>query len=116
RAQNQVLSGLLAFTRTTLELKANDQTEPVESEYVSANYFDMLAVNAARGRTFSVEEDGSAGTQPVVMVSDALWRRRFGADPNLIGQTITLNGFPLTVIGVPPPEFNRMILEEPATI
>jgi putative ABC transport system permease protein len=116
RTQNQVLSGLLAFTRTKLELKANDQTESVETEYVSANYFDMLGVKAARGRAFSDEEDGAAGTQPVVMVSDAFWRRRYGADPNLIGQTITLNGFPLTVIGITPPEFNGMILEEPAEI
>ena len=116
RAQNQVLSGLLAFTRTKLELNAKDQAEPVESEYVSANYFDVLGVKAARGRTFSLEEDGAPGTQPVVVVSDAFWRRRFGADPNLIGQTITLNNFPLTVIGITPPEFTGMTLEEPAEI
>ena len=116
RAQNQVLAGLLAFTRTKLELNAKDQIERVESEYVSANYFDVLGVRAAHGRSFSPEEDSAASTQPVVVVSDAFWRRRFGADPNLIGQTVTLNGFPLTVIGIAPPEFTGMILEEPAEI
>ncbi|MFY9609355.1 MAG: ABC transporter permease [Blastocatellia bacterium] len=116
RAQNEVFSGLLAFTTTELELDLNNQTERVASEYVSGNYFDVLGVRTARGRAFSEEEDRAPGTQPVVVVSDAFWRKRFGADPNLIGQTITLNGFPLTVIGVAAREFNGMILEEPTEI
>ena len=116
RAQNQVLSGLLAFNKTQLELNTKDQIERVESEYVSANYFDVLGVNAGHGRTFSPEEDSTERAQPVVVVSDAFWHKRFGADPNLIGQTITLNGFPLTVVGIAPPEFTGMILEEPSEI
>jgi predicted permease len=116
RAQNQVLSGLLAFTTTQLELKTNDRIERVSGEYVSGNYFDVLGVRAARGRTFSPEEDRTPGTQPVVVVSDGFWRRRFNADPNLIGQTVTLNNIPLTVIGVAPPSFNGMILEEPTEV
>ncbi|MEK6300040.1 MAG: ABC transporter permease [Acidobacteriota bacterium] len=116
RSQNEVFSGLLAFNTAELELKTHDQIERVASEFVSGNYFDVLGVSAARGRTFSPEEERAPGTQPVVVVSDAFWRNRFGADPNLIGQTITLNGFPLTVIGVAPREFNGMILEEPTDI
>ncbi len=116
RAQNQVLSGLLAFTTTQLEFKTNDRVERVSGEYVSGNYFDVLGVRAARGRTFSPEEDRAPGTQPVAIVSDGFWRRRFGADPNLIGQTIMLNNIPLTVIGVAPPSFNGMILEEPTEV
>ena len=83
---------------------------------MSGNYFDVLGVSAARGRTFSAEEDGAPGSQPVVVVSDAFWRSRFAADPNLIGQTITLNGFPLTVIGIAARDFNGMILEEPTQL
>ncbi|MCG3161862.1 MAG: hypothetical protein JMDDDDMK_03077 [Acidobacteria bacterium] len=116
RAQNQVLSGLLAFATTQLELKTNDRIERVSGEYVSGNYFDVLGVGAARGRTFSPEEDRTPGAQPVAVVSDGFWRRRFGADPNLIGRTITLNNIPLTVIGVAPPSFNGMILEEPTEV
>jgi putative ABC transport system permease protein len=116
RAQNQVFSDLLAFAETPLELKNNDRIERVSGEYVSGNYFDALGVRAARGRTFSPEEDRAPGTQPVVVVSDGFWRRRFGADPSLIGRTITLNNIPLTVIGVAPPSFNGMILEEPAEV
>ncbi|MGE0130010.1 MAG: ABC transporter permease [Blastocatellales bacterium] len=116
RARNQVLSGLLAFTTTELELKTNDRVERVPGEYVSGNYFDVLGVGAARGRTFSPEEDRAPGTQPVAVVSDGFWRKRFGADPNLIGRTITLNNIPLTVIGVAPPSFIGMILEEPTEV
>jgi putative ABC transport system permease protein len=116
RAQNQVLSDLLVFAETQLELKNNDRIERVSGEYVSGNYFDALGVRAARGRTFSPEEDRAPGAQPVVVVSDGFWRRRFGADPSLIGQTIALNNVQLTVIGVAPPNFNGMILEEPAEV
>jgi predicted permease len=116
RAQNHVFSDLLAFTTTQLEFKTNDRIERVSGEYVSGNYFDALGVGVARGRTISREEDRSVGAQPVVVVSDGFWRRRFGADPNLIGRTITLNDVPLTVIGVAPPSFNGMILEEPTEV
>ncbi len=116
RAQNQVFSGLLAFTTTQLEFDTDDRIERVAGEYVSGNYFDVLGVRAARGRTFSPEEDRAPGTQPVAVVSDGFWRRRFGADPNLIGRMITLNNIPLTVIGVAPPSFNGMILEEPTEV
>jgi predicted permease len=116
RLQNEVFSGLLAFMTTELELKINDQAERVSSEYVSGNYFDVLGVNAAQGRTFSPDEDSGPGAQPVVVVSDAFWRKRFAADPKMIGQTVTLNGFPLTVIGIAPRDFSGMVLEEPTEI
>ena len=116
RAQNEVLSGLLAFTKTQLEMNTRDLVERVESEYVSTNYFDVLGVRLGHGRSFAPEEDRAPGAQPVVVVSDAFWHKRFSADPNLIGQTITLSGFPLTVIGIAPPDFTGMILEEPTEI
>jgi predicted permease len=116
RAQNQAFSDLLAFIPTHLEFKTGDRVERVSGEYVSGNYFDALGVGAARGRTFSPEEDRAPGAQPVVVVSDGFWRRRFDADPNLIGRTITLNDVPLTVIGVAPPSFNGMVLEEPVEV
>jgi macrolide transport system ATP-binding/permease protein len=116
RSQNQVFSGLLAFSRTQLELRMNDRIERVASEYVSSNYFEVLGVNAAHGRTFSPEEDKTAGSQPVVVVSDSFWRKRFAGSRDLIGQTITLNGLPLTVAGIAAPNFNGMLLEEPTEI
>lgn len=116
RDQNDVFSGMFAFTRTQLELNTTDQTEQLESEYVSSNYFEVLGVKASLGRVFSGEEDLNARPAPVVMLSDAFWRTHFAADPSAIGKSITLNNVPLTVIGVAPPEFGGMILEEPAAI
>src|SRR4029453_11214716 len=61
RDKNEVFDGMYAFNRTQLELNSNDQTEMVESEYVSNNYFNVLGVRPALGSTFSPEEDSAAG-------------------------------------------------------
>ena len=116
RAQNSVFSGLLAFSRTQLELDVNDRVERVASEYVSTNYFDVLGVSAAQGRTFAPDEETTPGTQPVVVVSDSFSRKRFGVKSNPIGQTLILNSIPLVVVGVTPPNFNGMMLEEPTEV
>jgi hypothetical protein len=87
----------------------------VKCEYVGGNYFDVLGVAAAEGRTFAPDEDGSAGSQPVVVVSENFRRRRFG-DKSPIGISLTLNNVPLTIVGVAPAEFHGMVLEEPTDI
>ena len=115
RAQNNVFSGLAAFTRTELEMAAGSQTERVPAEYVSGNYFDVLGIQAARGRTFLPEEDKTPGSQPVVVVSDAFSRKQFGNNDPL-GQKITLNGIPLTVAGVAPANFTGTMLERATDI
>ena len=115
RTQNNVFSGMLAFARTELELTGGSQKERVPGEYVSGNYFDLLGVQAAHGRTFLPEEDKTPGSQPVVVVSDAFSRKHF-AGQNPIGQKITLNGIPLTVAGVAPENFTGMMLERPTDI
>ena len=116
RTQNNVFDGLLAFNRTELELTSGAGTERVTSEYVSGNYFDVLGIQAARGRTFLPEEDRTPGSQPVVVVSDAFTRKHFGAGQDPVGQKITLNGFPLTVVGVAPANFSGMMLEQPTEL
>lgn len=116
RTQNTVFSGLLGFNRTELELTTNEGIERVDSEFVSGNYFDVLGIQAARGRTFSPDEDKTPGTQPVVVISEAFRRNHFASNQDPIGQKITVNGFPLTVIGVAPENFTGMILEEPTAL
>src|SRR5256714_907294 len=116
RALNESLSGLLAFANARLELKTNDGVERVSSEYVSGNYFEVLGISAVRGRTFSPEEDQAAGTQPVAVVSDSFWRKRYGADAKLVGQKIVVNNLPLTVIGIAPADFNGMVVERPTEL
>ena len=116
RTQNNVFSGLLAFNRTELELTTGSGTERILSEYVSGNYFDVLGIRAARGRTFLPEEDQTPASQPVVVVSDAFTRKYFGAGQDPLGQKIMLNGFPLTVVGVAPARFTGMVLERPTEL
>jgi putative ABC transport system permease protein len=109
RDQGEVFSGLAAYGLQTFKLGGGDKVEPVFGEAVSGNYFDVLGVKAFSGRTFLPEEDQTPGSHPVAVISHGLWRRRFGADPALIGKTITLNNQALTVIGVAPPQYTGMI-------
>ena len=109
REQGEVFSGLAAYSLRTFKLGGADEMEQVIGEVVSGNYFDLLGVKPSSGRAFLPEEDRTPGSHPVVVISDGLWRRRFGADPALIGKTITINNQALTVIGVAPPQYTGMI-------
>jgi predicted permease len=90
--------------RPTDYLSDENQTDYIRSVMVSADFFRVLGVQPSRGRAFTSEEDSPAG-EPVVVLSDGLWRRRFGADTDVIGRTITINSLTYTVIGIMPPDF-----------
>jgi predicted permease len=109
RDRNEVFSGLIGYSQAALSLNANGQSERIDGMIVTGNYFSMLGVDTARGRGFSPEEDRTPDTHPVVVVSYGCWQRRFGADPKLIDQTISLNGYPFTVIGIAPAEFTGTV-------
>jgi len=72
---------------------------------VSANYFSVLQVPAVLGRTFSPDEDRSAGSAPVLVISHAYWKTRFGGTRSIIGRSVVVNGVPLTIVGVAPQSF-----------
>jgi macrolide transport system ATP-binding/permease protein len=105
RDQNKVLSGLIAHQVLPLNLGRSEKPERVWGAIVSGNYFDVLGVRALIGRTFLPEEDRTPNTHPVVVIGYGLWERRFGADPNVLGRTITLNEHDFTIIGVAPKDF-----------
>ncbi len=71
----------------------------------TASYFSTLGVRALRGRTFLPEEDRTAGAQPVIVISERLWRRRFGSDPAALGTSVRVNSASCTIVGVLPAEF-----------
>jgi predicted permease len=77
------------------------EPEQVRGAAVSGNLFDVLRLRAVAGRTIQPEDD-HPGAEPVVVLGEGYWRRKFGADPALIGQALTLNGIKRTVIGVVP--------------
>src|ERR1022692_3130834 len=85
----------------SVTLTGSGQPEQIQGVRVSASYFDIFGVQAALGRTFATDED-QLGKSQVVVLCHRLWENRFGADPSIIGRTLTLSGKPCTVIGVMP--------------
>ncbi len=108
REQTESLSGLVAYTNFFANLMRDGRSELVVGEIVSDNYFEVLGVQPALGRSFTAEEFVTEGTHPVAIVSDYMWRSRFAADPDILGQTVRLNGISYTIVGVAGPEFGGM--------
>jgi putative ABC transport system permease protein len=78
----------------------------LSSAQVTPDFFRVLRVNAAIGRTFEARDGSVTGGEPVVMLGDVVWRNRFGSDATLVGRTVALNGVAHTVIGILPPGFS----------
>jgi putative ABC transport system permease protein len=104
--QNQAtsFSSLAAFRTDDFNLTNLGEPERLSGRWVTASFFQALGLNSALGRLFTAEDD-HPGAPPTVLLSDALWRRRFAGDPASIGRQITLDGRSYTVIGVLPPAF-----------
>ena len=85
--------------------RENANPELMQGAQVSSGYFDVFEVRPALGRVFTPEED-QPGAGPVAVLSNQAWKKRFGADPNIIGRSIILDQRPYRVIGVMGPEFN----------
>ena len=109
RDRNQVFSDLLCWGEASLSLTTGGQPEQLTAMLVSGNYFDVLGVQPAPGRSFLPDEDRSPGAHPVVVISHGLWQRRFGGAPDIIGQQVDLNGHAFTVIGVSPRGFTSTL-------
>jgi predicted permease len=105
RNQTTVFDNVMALRpRESFNLTGAGESERLQGRLVSANFLSTLGVKPVRGRDFLAEEDQPSAT-PVVLISHALWQRRFGADENLVGKQLTLNGQQFTVIGITPPNF-----------
>src|SRR6266542_3991120 len=108
RDHTRVFSDLIASGHTRLMLGGQtDSEEPQEiaGELVSDNYFSVLGGGVILGRTFTPEENRTPGEYPLVVLSHDLWQGRFGANPQILGQTVRLNNKPFVVIGVMAPGF-----------
>ena len=108
RDQNNVFDGLIAWGGITASINSNDQTDQVSGAIVSGNFFDVIGVRAQLGRLLSTEDDKTPGAHPVVVISQGLWKTRFGGDPNVVGRQLLLNGNTFTVIGVLPAGFDGL--------
>ena len=105
RRQMQSLDGLSAYTRTEATLTNADNPQRVRLVRASEGFFRVLGVHAVLGRTFQADEHVPRPAQ-VAVISTALWRRSFGADPSIVGRTIRVEGIARVVVGVMPAQFD----------
>jgi len=104
KSQNEVFEQMAIYQYASFSLSAGDDPVPVIGAVVSSDFFSVLRSSASLGRVFLPEEE-RPGRDQVVVISQGLWRRVFGANPNLIGQTLILNSRRITVVGVMPAGF-----------
>jgi predicted permease len=106
RDQSQSFEGVAATAGigSGVNLSGGNEPEFVSGVRVSADFFRVLGMHPLIGRDFTQDEDSPSGER-VAIFSDGLWRRRFGADPALVGKTVSINGRDYTVVGVMPPDF-----------
>jgi putative ABC transport system permease protein len=110
RDQNSVFSGLLATDEANIGIQWHNQPDLVSGELVSGNYFDVLGVRPALGRLLVPSDDQVPEANPVAVLSFGYWQRRFGSDPQMVNQSILVNGHPFTVIGIAEPGFRSVVV------
>lgn len=97
------------FTRSVLALTSADaDPEPVNVDVVSSAYWPAVGVHVALGREFDRDVDEGTGAHPEIILSHTLWQRRFAGEISVLGRTVGVNGVPLRVIGVAPPDFDGL--------
>ncbi len=108
RREQRVFSDIGSFGPASTNLTDGPEPERLAGEKVSAGYFPTLRARALIGRTFLPEEDSIPGAHPAVVLGYELWQRRFAGDRAAVGRTITLEGVPLTIVGVMPEGFKGL--------
>lgn len=114
RDQSSSFTQMAAFTDQRFNLTGDGEPEELSVQMATPEIFKVLGVDPLLGRTFLAEDDG-AGKTPVAVLSYALWQRRFGGQPSVAGQPITLNGETFTIIGVMPASFQFHIKHRSGT-
>ncbi|HET9795930.1 MAG TPA: ABC transporter permease, partial [Thermoanaerobaculia bacterium] len=104
RAQSRSFESLIAVSPLwNFVLTGGSDPEQIKGHFVSEGFFDVLGIPPAAGRGFTAAEHRTAA--PVVVISDGLWRRRFGAEPRIVGRTLSVDGEAATIVGVAAPGF-----------
>jgi predicted permease len=103
--QNHSFSRVAVYRSTDMGLTGMGEAERIRAEYITSDFFPLLGVKPVIGRTFAQSEDRIGGA-PIVLISEGLWRRKFGSSPTVLGTTLTLDGRGLAVVGVVPSSFH----------
>jgi predicted permease len=105
---NTTFAGMAAYRSTGFNLSGNGEPERLHGEMISAGFFEILGVNPIMGRTFTPDED-RLGANPTAMITEGLWKRKFGGRRDIIGQRMVLDDAGRTIIGVVPSSFHLHI-------
>ena len=107
-----VFEALAGLSGRSFTLTGGDRPERVQGSSVTSNLFPLLGVAPRLGRGFREDDAAPLGFERVVLLSDDLWRRSFGADPSIVGRQVEINGRALIVVGVMPPRFRFPEVDE----
>src|SRR5215471_7275283 len=105
---NRTFTAIAAYRSQGFNLSGQDEPERLQGEMVAAGFFEILGVNALHGRTFTPQDD-HLGANPTVMITEGLWKRKYGSAPDIISKRLVLDGVARTVIGVVPCSFHLQI-------
>ena len=106
RDRDPAFSGVIARMGAGVTLARQGAAEQASAEMVSGNFFQMLGVGAAVGRVFTPQDDSAPGANPVVVLSHSYWSAKCASNPAILNQTLTLNGHPMTIVGVAEARFH----------
>ena len=100
-----VFSGLITYEISIDGLSVNGKSDRILTSYVGGNFFSTVGIKPALGRFILPSEEETPGTSPVLVLSYPYWKTRFGGDPEIVGKQVSVDGHPVTVVGVAPEEF-----------
>jgi predicted permease len=106
RDRTSAFQGAFGRYAIPIHLSVKGQTDSVNGDMVTGTFFEVLGLRAAHGRLFTRDDDRTPSGHPVVVLGHGFFERRFGADPGIVGQAVSVNSHPMTVIGVAPRGFN----------
>src|SRR6266478_6923073 len=109
--QNQVFEQMAGFVAGGVLLNNGDETERVHGTAVTADFFTLFRTPSLRGRTLQ-PDDAQAGRDPIAVIGYALWQRRFGANPSIVGSKVMISGKSTTIVGVMPQGFDYPVQSE----
>jgi predicted permease len=116
RDGNSVFDGVIGQFSASVHLSVGKETESVQGDLVSGNFFEVLGLRPAAGRLFTAADDTTPGGHPVVVLSHAYWARRFGGDASAVGRTVGVNNEPMTIVGVAPKGFHGVEVGQPIDV
>jgi len=105
QAEQQAFSSMLAWGSNAFDMSTGGESRPVYGMWVSGRFFETLGVPALIGRVLTDADDRRGCGAPGLVLSHGFWQRQFGADPAVLGRSLTLDGYPFEVVGVTPPSF-----------